>query len=292
MTILCGTDFSENADGAARVAAAIANRLALPLTLVHVTGRSAGGDSGAEVQTQLASQADGLRRQFGIDVVALLERGAADERLISCVGSLHARLLVVSSLGERKQHRWLLGSVAERVAQAASVPVLVVRSAGHLEAWARGERALRVMVGVERTPASKAALDWAGELRAVGPCELVVAQIAWPAGEHQRASISAPVPLDRLRPDVQDALLKDLEQWAQEPPRSGPQSFIVRPGWGRVDSHLTQLAEESKVDLLVVGTHQRAGIARFWQGSVSRGVLHTAAMSVACVPSGKVVGRG
>jgi nucleotide-binding universal stress UspA family protein len=42
--------------------------------------------------------------------------------------------------------------------------------------------------------------------------------------------------------------------------------------------------------LLVVGTHQRAGIARLWQGSVSRGVLHAAAMSVACVPRGDAVG--
>jgi len=60
--------------------------------------------------------------------------------------------------------------------------------------------------------------------------------------------------------------------------------FVVRPGWGRVDSHLTQLAAEAEVDLLVVGTHKRAGIARLWQGAVSRGVLHGASMSVACIP--------
>jgi nucleotide-binding universal stress UspA family protein len=61
----------------------------------------------------------------------------------------------------------------------------------------------------------------------------------------------------------------------------------VSPGWGRVDTHLTLLAAESKVDLLVVGTHQRAGAARLWQGSVSRGVLHEALGNVACVPRGE-----
>ena len=50
-----------------------------------------------------------------------------------------------------------------------------------------------------------------------------------------------------------------------------PEVLVVRPGWGRVDSHLTQLATESKMDLLVVGTNQRSGIARLWQGSVSVG---------------------
>lgn len=121
------------------------------------------------------------------------------------------------------------------------------------------------MVGVELTPTSKAALHWAGELRAIGPCELLVAQIAWPAEEHHRIGVSTPMPLDHLRPELEQVLLRDLEQWAGEQPGPGVRSFVVKPGWGRVDSHLTQLAAESKVDLLVVGTHQRAGIARLWQ---------------------------
>jgi nucleotide-binding universal stress UspA family protein len=42
----------------------------------------------------------------------------------------------------------------------------------------------------------------------------------------------------------------------------------------------------------VVGTHQRAGIPPFWQGSVSRGVLHHASCNVACVPRGESVCDG
>jgi nucleotide-binding universal stress UspA family protein len=44
------------------------------------------------------------------------------------------------------------------------------------------------------------------------------------------------------------------------------------------------LASNAQIDLLVVGTHQKAWAARAWQGSVSRGALHGAAMNVACVP--------
>ena len=283
MTIVCGTDFSANAGAAARVAAAVAARLAAPLKLVHVTDACGTDDSAAPLRARLHAQADGLRGQFDIDVESLLELGSADERLVAVAASRHARLLVVSSLGERKQQRWLLGSVAERVAQASPVPVLVVREAAGIEAWARGERTLRVMVGVELTPSSKVALDWADELRAIGPCELLVTQIVWPAEEHHRLGVPMPVPLDHLRPDLEHVLLRDLTQWAGKQPGADT-SFIVRPGWGRVDSHLAQLAAEVDVDLLVVGTHKRAGIARLWQGSVSRGVLHSAAMSVACVP--------
>ena len=281
MTIVCGTDFSENADTAARAAGSIAKRLALPLELVHVVDPC--GADAEPLRARLRAQAEGLQAQFGIDIESLVEPGVADERLVALARSLDARLLVVSSLGGKKQQRWLLGSVAERVAQASPIPVLVVRDGASIEAWARGERSLRVMVGVELGPTSKAALRWARELREVGLCELLVVQIVWPAEEHQRIGIPTPMPLDHLRPELEEVLRRDLEKWAGEQPLPG-ETCLVKPGWGRVDHHLALFAAESKVDLLVVGTQQRAGIARLWQGSVSRGVLHAAAMSVACVP--------
>ena len=40
----------------------------------------------------------------------------------------------------------------------------------------------------------------------------------------------------------------------------------------------------TRADLVAVGTHQRRGLGRWWYGSVSQGVLHTASMNVACVP--------
>jgi cation:H+ antiporter len=79
-------------------------------------------------------------------------------------------------------------------------------------------------------------------------------------------------------------LVRDLERWAGVLAGPGETSFLVRPGWGRVDVHLTRLAADLAADLIVVGTHHRSGVARVWQGSVSREVLHGASTSVACVP--------
>ncbi|MEO6602267.1 MAG: universal stress protein, partial [Polyangiaceae bacterium] len=64
----------------------------------------------------------------------------------------------------------------------------------------------------------------------------------------------------------------------------GTTKFVVRGGWGCIDSHLAQLAAEAGTELLVVGTHQRAWAARAWQGSVSRGAIHQASSNVACIP--------
>ncbi|MFY0575499.1 universal stress protein [Cystobacter fuscus] len=51
---------------------------------------------------------------------------------------------------------------------------------------------------------------------------------------------------------------------------------------GRIADHLVALAAEEKVDLLVVGSHQRRALGKL--GSVSHHALRLAAMSVVSVP--------
>ena len=279
MTILCGTDFSAPASVAARVAAGIASKLAVPLRLVHVSDRIE--DAAVE---QVHEEARRLQSAFDLEAEGLVETGFPDERLASLASSPGVRLLVVGSLGARRQSRWLLGSVAERTAQASPVPVLVVRGGSELESWTKGRHVLRVTAGVEPTPGSLAALRWAKGLREIGATKLVVARIVWPVDEHRRMAIPPPIPLDRLRPELESALLDETRTWASEIELGPDVSFIVGAGWGRFDVRLCQVAEELGPDLLVVGSHRRAAIARLWQGSVSRGVLHGAPMSVACVP--------
>jgi len=281
MTIVCGTDFSENATVAVRSAAALARKLSVALDLVHVVHPALPTRPELERIQDLARE---IGFTYGIPVEAHIESGSADERLVEFASARSARLLVVASLGARKQSRWLLGSVAERVAQYAPLPVLVVRQGERLERWVSGEATLRVMVGADRGSLGKEALRWGAGLRAVGSCQLFVAEIVWPPEHYSQVGVSSPAPLDRLRPDLESALLKELEGWAAEVVGPEDASFLVEPGWGRVDTHLTLLAQKHDMDLLVVGTHHRSGIARLWQGSVSRGVLHTAGMNVACIP--------
>jgi nucleotide-binding universal stress UspA family protein len=114
---------------------------------------------------------------------------------------------------------------------------------------------------------------------------VVVAYSAWPPGERERAGPDDPN-LDLLR--------RDLERAVGRLPGAGGVKIRVEPTFGRASSHLVGMASDEAADLIVVGTHQRSGIAQLWHGSVSRGVLHEAPMSVACVPpprrSGTAVG--
>ena len=140
MAIVFGTDFSQQATEAAQAAAAIARRGGEVLHLVHVTeygsvGRTAASDEALrrDVLGRLEAQAAELRKRE-IRVETHLLEGAPDEVLVEQASLVHASLLVLSHHGQRAP-RWRIGSVAERVAQSARCPVLVVRAASALESW-------------------------------------------------------------------------------------------------------------------------------------------------------------
>ena len=292
MTIVCGTDLTEFGGQAAQAGAALASRLGVKLTLVHIIDELGAELTAASDQRDLyepkhrmiREQAEQLAARFGIEVEQVVLPGIAPVKLVEVARAVGGHLLV---LGARKEQRWALGSVAERVAQTSPIPVLVVREPASLEAWAEGDKALRAMVGVELAATSKAALRWASDLRAIGPCDLLVTQVVSPFGERLRLGISGTgtVAPGELPPELVEPLLRDLRVWAGDLPGAGKTTFAVKPGLGLVEAHLALLSSEASVDLLVVGTHQRTGIARFWQGSVSRGVLGRAACNVVCVPA-------
>jgi nucleotide-binding universal stress UspA family protein len=291
MTIVCGTDFSAPAAGAVRVAALLATKLDEPLKIVHVLD-----ELGAEVtlrnqgqlfnpvRTRLRAVAK-RARDLGAEVTEALVPGSTADVLVAVAEQTDARIIVVSSLGERAPARWLLGSTAERVSRASPVPVLVVRDSVPFERWLANEASLDVTVGADTSESSDAALRWAAELCRMGPCDVTVAHVACPAAEHDRLGVTAPAELEHLHPDVERTIVRDLKAKARAA-SFDEDAFrvLVRQGTGRTDQHLVSLAEEAAAHLLVVGSHQRSRIERLWHGSVSRGAVHLSPMSVATIP--------
>ena len=126
MTILCGTDFSTRAAGAARVAAALARKRGEPLLLVHAVDPLDVTRNAPEIETSaamagLAAAAEQLRSD-GLAVETRNLQGASDEALVAVAHELGVSLLVVSRLGHRSSERWRVGSTAARIVQTSAVP--------------------------------------------------------------------------------------------------------------------------------------------------------------------------
>lgn len=278
--ILCGTDLSVASQAALHAAAALARRQSEDLLLVHVRQERGSKSNSSNAEVELEREAAELRRTFGIDVETAVVTGVPEQRLLELAQERDARLVVVAARGEARHVR-RLGSVPEYLCQKAAVPVLVARPSDHWRAFSHGARPLSVLVGSGLGDASRSALEYVATWPDVS---LTVAHVAWPFGEHYRLGVGAPIALDHLHPEIHRQLLTDLGRWSSETRGAGQVKLDVSAGFGRLDSHLAQLAAEKFADVLVVGSHQRNGASRIWQGSVSRGAIHEASCSVLCVP--------
>jgi hypothetical protein len=94
--------------------------------------------------------------------------------------------------------------------------------------------------------------------------------------------------LEGVHPTVARVARRETRRWVGELPGSGQVSLAVTATWGRIDVPLLDEARRRAADVVVVGTHQRSGMARAWHGSVSRHVAHEAHGDVVTVPSGAV----
>ena len=280
--ILCGTDLSENAAQAATTAAVLAARTGKPLMLVHVADEfNARGDDKKKlaaflrpVRKELRVEAERLRKAGATVEEKLLTGGVAEQAIMEFGEKRAAALVVVSSVSKTAFERWTLGSVSEHLARADPVPTLVVRSAAPFEAWARGERPLKVFVAADFASVSEAAIQWAGDLRRLGPCDIMVAHVDRPQVEQQRL----------LERDMREK----VRLWLGEE----DVRVVVEPVVDRADARLIELAVEAQTDLIVVGTHQRHGLGRIRHPSFSCSILRHAPMSVACVPAGALAQEG
>lgn len=282
-TIVCGTDFSDNARSAADAAAALAAKLGAQLKLVHGSVIADSPMTMEHLQTEAARL-----RAGGAALEAEIVEGEADEALVHSAQAHGAGLIVLSSLGRRAPVRWLLGSIAERTAESAPVPTLVVRKAAPLLEWSRGTRPLRVFVCMDFSRTSEAALRWAGALRDSGPCEITAAFADWTPEQSARLGVPVTSGILRNPPEVQAILESQVSERVRRILGSPEVNVIVRGGLGRADAQLASLAAEAGADVIVVGTHQRHGLGRLGHASISRGILHYASTNVLCVPPAAV----
>ena len=290
MCLMYGHDFSELSTSTASAAAALAMRLDLPLVLVHVRDElqdSLDPEAAARLAGRAREQletlvADVSRAWPGCRPRAVVVRGHVAAELASAAARERAQLLVVSS-GTHTGPLWKIGTISERVAVEAECPVLVLRAGKAFETWARDGASLRVLLGVSDDAACAGAVRWTSRLRTAGRCDVIAAGVYSPPAEQLRYGLTARLAWTEPDAELERLVARDIARRVGPLDGDGSLEIHATLGLGRPADHLLHLAEQSAVDLIIVGTHRTRGLGRL--ASVSGAVLHHGRTSVLLVPA-------
>jgi nucleotide-binding universal stress UspA family protein len=279
--LVVGVDGSQPALRAVRWAAREAQRRRVPLRLVGVfpalvpqlTGRMIGSAAAMRdalrelADEQLATAAAAAGDE--VPALAIEQQIAADDPIPHLIEqSRSAQLVVIGDRGHGGVHGLLVGSVAVGLAARGECPVVVVRGTDRTDG--------PVVVGVDGSPVSEAALEFAFEAAAVRQAPLRAVHVWSDTFLDPRMTLVAP--WDAVEQEHQMLLAERLAGWAGKYPDVPVQKAVERDHPARV------LVEESaRAQLLVVGSRGRGNVAGLFLGSVSHALVHRADCPVVVV---------
>lgn len=279
-TVVVGVDGSERATEAVRWGAAEAARHGVALRLVAAVHGAADRVLRAELVAHHEEVVARRARAALLEAAAVVDREAPgveveSELLIGHpVGVLReeserALVVVIGDRGLSKVEGLLAGSVSVALATHASCPVVVVRGT-------RGAVSRPVVVGVDGSPGSQAAVAFAYEAASFRRVGLVAVHTWWDL-------VADPVltPLldwDAIETDERLLLAERLAGWSEKYPDVAVERVITR---GLPAAQLLRRADRAQ--LVVVGSRGRGELSGLVLGSVSNTLLHRSPCPVVVV---------
>lgn len=226
----------------------------------------------AEAQSYLDQVAD-LVKQADLPVRTVVYRGSAAEAIVDFAEQAGIAMIVMATHGYSGFKRWTHGSVAERVLQAARVPVLMIR-AQEAEAEISQQLMLcqRIMVPLDGSVMAEQVLSLVKSLALAVGAQVFLFRVAidqpptifgdeWfflpLPGEFAEEEQEAQAYLERVARSLQEEGIK----------------VSTATDIGLVADRIIDYATANHIDLIAMCTHGRTGLARWALGSVADRVL-------------------
>ena len=240
----------------------------------------------------------------GMPVRSLVMPGPVAQTILAVAASEQADLIAMSTHGWSGLDRFVLGSVADRVAHQAKQPMLLVRSEDHGIAHTRNASVVykRILVPLDGSALAHEVLPQAQTMALCANAEVLLLRVVptptdWPdeeeafifsgglvlEGKYAQES-SKPKDTSRARraEHAHEAAQTSLDAAATELRRAGLRvETLIQEG--DPAETILEVAERCHADVIAMSTHGRSGLRRFLLGSVASRVLDYASMPLLLV---------
>jgi nucleotide-binding universal stress UspA family protein len=293
--VLVPLDGSRLAESVLPAAAWIAVKLRAAVTLVHVIEPDAPHEIHGEAHLAGETEALAYLRQVAarafpqdLEIECHVHSGAVEsvtDGIAGHVDELRSDLIVMCSHGHGGPRQWLFGTIAQRIVELGKAPVLLIQPGAYEAAASFACR--RMLIPLDGSPEHeqglRTAAQFAPALGASLHLLLVVPTFGSLSGQWLAASRYLPGTTSRLLdmavPDAEIYLgnhVAELEGLGI-PATSG----VLR---GDPAELINEVVTEEDIDLLVLGTHGRAGADAFWSGSMSPRICKNCRIPLLLVP--------
>ncbi len=294
--LLVPLDGSRLSESILPIAARVARRAGATLTLVHVVEKNAKPEkhrdrhlvTPAEAEAYLAETArlpllEGLQVQTHVHEAEVRDVARS---ITEHTAELAPDLVVMSTHGVGGARRLLFGTIAQQVISLGATPVLLARPESAVSA-ATGREWTAIVAPIDGNPAHEKALPMAADLARAFACRLHLLMVTPRPGqlsgfEHTAETLMPTATRYKLEMDSAGAsayvtaraegLAAAGVQTSSEASRGDPWRAIVRT------------ARKLPANLVVMGTHGRAGTEAFYEGSVAARVAARTRIPLLLVP--------
>ncbi len=235
----------------------------------------------------------------GIPTETEVTLGQAAATILSEVEAQHLDLIVLCSHGYRGMKRWIMGSVAEKVAHHSPVPVLVLREGGPLpvDPYPNAVRPWHVLVPLDGSGRAQAAIAPAAQLSAALSApgrgalhltQVVVGPEPDEIGYHarepmiQKAKEYLGTTVEQIRQGLLAAPVADLGlaiTWSVTVDDDIASGIIRVAG----EEDVEQADVVGRCQIIAMTTHGAGGLPRWVMGSITGRVLHASRLPLLIV---------
>jgi universal stress protein E len=279
--ILAATDFSTRSHRALRLAGLLAQAKNAELALVHVVDDDQPNDlveiESGEAKRILSEQITAIAELRGARCCPMVVPGDPFDGILRTARSIQADLIVMGAHRKQLLRDIFVGTTIERVIRAGPYPVLMVNNeVKHPYA--------KALAAVDMSEPSANAIRAAKSVGLIGDEGLTIIHAFFPLakGKMSVAGIDRAA-IDEYVADERERAVDEVAAFLEANDLGGL-SLSLRVEEGGPFEVISRAVEQTKPDLLVIGTHGRSGLLKALVGSVTEEALRRLDVDILAVP--------